>query len=139
MQQRCDKRISSSMSDDVSNNRINKIAGPRSRTDLMKQPFKIYENLRSAVSVYRGHGSSSRSGVYQVRNHRLGSGRLLTHLSEASSSIKYQNHGETNVGKPSISIHIGNLNVTCHFHKKPTYQFDRNDDVLFMKSITLVG
>ena len=34
---------------------------------FMKQPFKIYENLRSAVSVYRGHGgSTSRSGVYQV-------------------------------------------------------------------------
>ena len=60
-----DVTASSSMSDDVSN-RINKIG---SRADLMKQPFKIYENLRSAVSVYRGHGSSSRSGVYQVSGH----------------------------------------------------------------------
>ena len=47
--------------DDVHHDRHLKTAG------FMKQPFKIYENLRSAVSVYRGHGgSSSRSGVYQV-------------------------------------------------------------------------
>ena len=114
----------SSMSDDVSN-RINKIG---SRTDLIKQPFKIYENLRSAVSVYRGHGSSSRSGVYQV------SGRfLLTHSGCASSSIKYQKSRWTSRETINFNSHGQFVcSYTCYFHKKPRYQFDRNDDVLFI-------
>lgn len=45
--------------DDVLNDRQHLKAGP----GFMRQPFKIYENLRSAVSVYRGQASK---GVYQV-------------------------------------------------------------------------
>ena len=45
--------------DDVANDRQHLKAG----AGFMRQPFKIYENLRSAVSVYRGQASK---GVYQV-------------------------------------------------------------------------
>ena len=44
--------------DDVLNDRQLLKAG----AGFMRQPFKIYENLRSAVSVYRGQATK---GVYQ--------------------------------------------------------------------------
>ena len=45
--------------DDVANDRQHLKPG----AGFMRQPFKIYENLRSAVSVYRGQASK---GMYQV-------------------------------------------------------------------------
>ena len=44
--------------DDVLNDRQHLKAG----AGFMRQPFKIYENIRSAVSVYRGQATK---GVYQ--------------------------------------------------------------------------
>ena len=73
-------------------------------------------------------------GAESIRSVATISGRfLLTHSGCASSSIKYQKSRWTSRETINFNSHGQFVcSYTCYFHKKPRYQFDRNDDVLFI-------